>query len=586
MQVRTRLGHQDHDGHLSRHSDIKSVANATAQWRRNDFAALRQLGNQAVQRRAKAYVSTSDDPCEREADRNADQISTSSSVSASTTDAPLRHVTSGSGVMLGRFPTSVQQALATPGQPLDSTIRTEMERHFGYDFSPVRIHTDGPAARSARLLGADAYTVGADIAFAAGACEPTTRAGRGLIAHELTHVVQQAVRPVEAVQRRGSNDAQLANIQGLTMPDLLTCLDSMPREVLVDEEAGQEVGGNRLVVAMRAVRARREADIVSFAQTNRDLLQRIPADQSADILRFVAMPREQDAENVNFALEVSVPIVKTSGLRLRGESTGEQALDDGGSAEPISDFEGRILRDRSLIVGAVLDPESRDIVGYQVPGGTGLRRIVDRGGAIAFQSEIGLDTPLLDPWDFIPGPGTVAKMAAGAGTKAVGKVAVTTATAKGVKAASTLPLGAILKLRRVSKALSKTALKASAPKAAVINFTRKFSKADEAAIAAARKAYFVDREIATIAGTAGHEAAGALPRGIDFARDGFQQELKLHFVPWITQRWLDEAAAQSLRYTAEYQAKTAATATGQLVPIRSVKHIWISPTDAVMAVIH
>jgi hypothetical protein len=58
--------------------------------------------------------------------------------------------------------------------------------------------------------------------------------------------------------------------------------------------------------------------------------------------------------------------------------------------------------------------------------------------------------------------------------------------------------------------LSKTALKASAPKAAVIKFTRKFSKADEAAaIAAAHKAYFVDKEIATIAGTAGPHAAGA-----------------------------------------------------------------------------
>jgi hypothetical protein len=129
---------------------------------------------------------------------------------------------------------------------------------------------------------------------------------------------------------------------------------------------------------MRAVWARREVGGVSFAQTKRDLLQAIPA----DILRFVAMPREQDSENVNFALEVSLPIVNASGLRLRGDSPGEQALDDGGSAEPISDFKGRLLRDRSLIVSVVLDPESHDIIGYQVPGGSATDRRTWRGDCV------------------------------------------------------------------------------------------------------------------------------------------------------------------------------------------------------------
>ena len=146
---------------------------------------------------------------------------------------------------------------------------------------------------------------------------------------------------------------------------------------------------------------------------------------------------------------------------------------------------------------------------------------------------------------------------------------------------------------------AKTPRRVSGASAATINLTREFSAADQAAIDAARKAYFVDKELPTIAGTAGHEAAGAAPHGIDFVRHGelaemarqeaglaaerlgaFQQELKLHFVPWIDQRALDQAAAQSLEYTLEYQAKWG------LVPIRSVKHIWISPTDAVMAVIH
>jgi hypothetical protein len=72
-----------------------------------------------------------------------------------------------------------------------------MEARFGHDFSDVRIHTDDRAAVSAGVLGALAYTVGRDIAFGAGRYQPETRSGRQLLAHELTHVVQQrpASRP-------------------------------------------------------------------------------------------------------------------------------------------------------------------------------------------------------------------------------------------------------------------------------------------------------------------------------------------------------------------------------------------------------
>ena len=66
-----------------------------------------------------------------------------------------------------------------------------MESQFGYDFSRVRIHADAAAAESALAVNALAYTVGRDIVFAAGRYAPATPAGRGLLAHELTHVVQQ-----------------------------------------------------------------------------------------------------------------------------------------------------------------------------------------------------------------------------------------------------------------------------------------------------------------------------------------------------------------------------------------------------------
>lgn len=85
----------------------------------------------------------------------------------------------------------VSRVLASPGQPLDQAARVEMESRFGHDFSRVRVHTDARAAESVRAVDALAYTVGRDVVFAAGQYMPETGPGRGLLAHELAHVVQQ-----------------------------------------------------------------------------------------------------------------------------------------------------------------------------------------------------------------------------------------------------------------------------------------------------------------------------------------------------------------------------------------------------------
>src|SRR4030095_4569821 len=60
------------------------------------------------------------------------------------------------------------------------------------DLSPVRVHTDGAAATLNRAVQAEAFTTGTDIFFAPGRYDPSSSAGRGLLAHELTHVVQQS----------------------------------------------------------------------------------------------------------------------------------------------------------------------------------------------------------------------------------------------------------------------------------------------------------------------------------------------------------------------------------------------------------
>lgn len=66
-----------------------------------------------------------------------------------------------------------------------------MESRLGHDFSMVRVHTDEQAAASAQMVGALAYTVGRDIVFGPGRFAPGTSHGQHLLAHELTHVVQQ-----------------------------------------------------------------------------------------------------------------------------------------------------------------------------------------------------------------------------------------------------------------------------------------------------------------------------------------------------------------------------------------------------------
>ena len=69
-----------------------------------------------------------------------------------------------------------------------------MEQRFGHDFGRVRIHADGKADASARAVGASAYAVGPHIVFARGQYAPATKAGEMVLAHELTHVLQQPAR--------------------------------------------------------------------------------------------------------------------------------------------------------------------------------------------------------------------------------------------------------------------------------------------------------------------------------------------------------------------------------------------------------
>lgn len=88
-------------------------------------------------------------------------------------------------------PLIVNEVLRAGGQPLSSEVRVFMEERFGQDFGSVRVHTDSRAAESARAVNALAYTVSNEIVFGTGQYSPETLGGKRLLAHELSHVVQQ-----------------------------------------------------------------------------------------------------------------------------------------------------------------------------------------------------------------------------------------------------------------------------------------------------------------------------------------------------------------------------------------------------------
>jgi hypothetical protein len=153
----------------------------------------------------KLRINEPGDIYEQEADRVAERVLAKPGHPDVPT-APLRvQRLSGQSVgPTGAAPLSVDRALAGPGRPLDSALRQDMERRFGHDFSRVRVHTDVTSDISARHVNAHAYAAGHHIVFRLGRFAPSTNDGRRLLAHELTHVIQQT---------QGDGDHSAASIQ-------------------------------------------------------------------------------------------------------------------------------------------------------------------------------------------------------------------------------------------------------------------------------------------------------------------------------------------------------------------------------------
>lgn len=105
------------------------------------------------------------------------------------------------------------------GSAMDPTTRKGMERSFGADFSRVNVHTDAQAVQMSKDLGAQAFTHGTDIYFNEGKYNPSSQSGQHLLAHELTHTLQQgassSAQP-KMIQKEGDEEAEVAPPEGIS----------------------------------------------------------------------------------------------------------------------------------------------------------------------------------------------------------------------------------------------------------------------------------------------------------------------------------------------------------------------------------
>lgn len=199
-------------------------------------------------------LSTPGDPAEREADRTAravvQQLRPGALPRPAQPGAPTRLFRQPAGEPAAprepppeaaerarQAPPGVEQRLdarraGAAGRPLPRALRRQLEPRLGADLAEVRVHTDDEAASLCRRVGAQAFTVGSEVYFAPGAWDPGSEAGLELLAHELTHVLQQRGAAAHTLARRidpepgnaapptpdATSTARLAAVQVLPLP--------------------------------------------------------------------------------------------------------------------------------------------------------------------------------------------------------------------------------------------------------------------------------------------------------------------------------------------------------------------------------
>jgi len=191
----------------NRHAALLSKA-ASDEHRASLAARLQHAyGNAYVQRlvgslgvQAKMTVNPPGDVYEQEADRVARAVTGGMASDVQRQETPeeeeLQMKPDTAAVQLSKELEGRIEAARGGGEPLAEASRASLEPQLGHDFSEVRVHADGEAEALSRELSAEAFTTGGHIFFGEGAYQPDSTAGRGLLAHELAHVVQQSAEPM------------------------------------------------------------------------------------------------------------------------------------------------------------------------------------------------------------------------------------------------------------------------------------------------------------------------------------------------------------------------------------------------------
>ena len=186
------------------------------------------LSNQALQRlleqgavQAKLEVGPADDAYEREADSVAERLMRMREPAVQRACTACAQEEEKKVYRKASAPAadSAERAVAGLGHgaPLPASERVFFEGRIGRGLGDVRVHHDGTAAAGAASLGARAFTLGTDIAFARGAWRPGTFEGRKLLAHELTHVIQQDGETAPVVRRLAYGTGTPPSWAGLTL---------------------------------------------------------------------------------------------------------------------------------------------------------------------------------------------------------------------------------------------------------------------------------------------------------------------------------------------------------------------------------
>ncbi len=230
----------------------------------------RTIGNQAVQGlfksgsiQTKLKIGNPNDKYEQEADRVTDIVIrmpepkesqvTGHELPDKKENVQAKETGSSTAVATPGIESSIN-SLRRGGQPLSESTRKYFEPRFGYDFSAVRVYTGEKAIEAARVVNSEAFTIGNNIVFNSGNYSPDTEGGKRLLAHELTHVVQQSKNILPKIQRKVTWNSPTLNRRNAA-------------EVMYNSKAlmGSPVGLTTLVVNGKDI------------DNNSDLMSAIPA---------------------------------------------------------------------------------------------------------------------------------------------------------------------------------------------------------------------------------------------------------------------------------------------------------------------